>query len=129
MEKYLRALRLEGYKITANRKFVLQTLLENKKPLTLNEIHGLCSKIDFATVYRMITVFVGLGIVNEVKLLGKQVHYELMGDDHHHHIICTKCGKISRIDLCVIDKSKILTDYEITNHTLEFKGLCPQCKK
>ncbi|PKL87583.1 MAG: hypothetical protein CVV23_14625 [Ignavibacteriae bacterium HGW-Ignavibacteriae-2] len=130
MEKYLNTLRAEGYKITGNRKEVLQILLDNRKPLTLKDIHRLCANIDFATIYRMINVFVDLGIVYEVKLLEKQIHYELMdADDHHHHIICKNCGKIARIDLCVVNTAKKLTDFQITNHTLEFKGLCPQCKK
>ena len=52
-----------------------------------------------------------------------------MGDDHHHHIICSGCGKIERLDLCIADKAKTLTRYKITSHTMEFKGICPDCQK
>ena len=107
----------------------MEILIRNRRPLTLNEIKRICKKIDFTTVYRIVNLYVSLGIVHEVKLLDKQVHYEIMGDDHHHHIICSRCGKIERLDLCVADKAKELTDYKITSHTLEFKGLCPECQK
>ena len=127
MEKYLYILKKHGYKITSNRKEVLKNLLDSPKPITLNQIHSLCNKIDFATVYRIVNLYVSLGIVNEVKLLEKQKHFEIMGDDHHHHIICDRCGKIERLDLCVVEKAADLTDFQITNHTLEFNGLCPEC--
>lgn len=129
MESQLAILKSNGYKLTANRKQVLEILLNNRRPLTLNDIKNLSSKIDFATVYRIVNLYVSLNIVHEVKLLDKQIHYELMGDDHHHHIICSNCGKIERLDLCIADKAKKLTDFKITSHTLEFKGLCPKCQK
>jgi Fe2+ or Zn2+ uptake regulation protein len=129
VENYLAILKDNGYKLTSNRKHVLEILLRNKRPLTLNDIKQLCKNVDFATVYRIIGLYLSLNIVDEIKLLEKQIHYELMGADHHHHIICSKCGKIERIDLCIIDQAKKLTKYKITYHTLEFKGLCPACKK
>lgn len=129
MNSQLNILKSNGYKLTANRKKVLEILLDNRRPLTLSDVAKICAKIDFTTIYRIMNLYVSLGIVNEVQLLDKQVHYELMGDDHHHHIICSKCGRIERIDLCVADEVNKLTDYKITNHTMEFKGLCPECQK
>ena len=127
MENHLKTLRSNGYKITPNRKNVLNVLMNNKRPLTLNDIQRLCKKTDFAAIYRVMNLFSSLGIVNEVKLLDKQVHYELMEGDHHHHVICQVCGKIDRIDLCIVSKAQKLTQYKITSHTLEFKGICPDC--
>ncbi|MBN1301625.1 MAG: transcriptional repressor [Melioribacteraceae bacterium] len=129
MISQLSVLKANGYKLTKNRKLVLEKLLENRKPLTLNDIKNLCGEINFATIYRIVNLYLSLGIVNEVKLFDKQTHYELMGNDHHHHIICIKCGKIERLDLCIINKVQQLTDFQITSHIMEFKGICPQCKK
>ena len=128
MEFYLNILKHNGYKLTANRKFIHEVMLKNKRPLTLSEIQELCNKIDFATIYRIVNLYCKLQIVNQVNLFDKQQYYEIMKDDHHHHVVCQSCGKIDRVDLCVSDQVSKLTNYSITNHTMEFKGLCPECK-
>ena len=70
-----------------------------------------------------------LKIVEEVNLGERQKRYELILDKHHHHILCKTCGKIDRIDYCILDKIKDLTNYNILNHSIEFIGICPDCQK
>ncbi len=129
MNFHLNKLKEAGYKLTRQRKDVVDFLLAKRKPVTLNEIHEQCTQIDFASVYRIIQLLAELKIVEEVNLGERQKRYEITFDDHHHHILCKSCGKIERIDLCVVDKVQKLTDYEITNHSIEFMGICPECKK
>lgn len=126
---HLNILKESGYKLTRQRKEVVKILSTKRKPLTLNEIHDECSQIDFASVYRIIQLLTELKIVEEVNLGERQKRYEIMNDDHHHHILCKECGKIERLDLCLVDKIKKLTDYEITNHSIEFVGICPKCNQ
>ena len=126
---HLNILKESGYKLTRQRKEVVKILSTKRKPLTLNDIHDECSQIDFASVYRIIQLLTELKIVEEVNLGERQKRYEIMNDDHHHHILCKECGKIERLDLCLVDKIKKLTDYEITNHSIEFVGICPKCNQ
>ncbi len=128
MEFYLNILKQNGYKLTGKRKLVLEAMLKNRRPLTLSDVQKLCVNIDFATIYRIVNLFNELDIVHEVKLFDKQQYYEIMKDDHHHHVVCQSCGKIDRVDLCITQKVSKLTSYTITNHIMEFKGICPACK-
>ena len=128
MKFYLNILKQNGYKLTGNRKLVLEVMLKNRRPLTLSDVQKLCVNIDFATIYRIVNLFNELDIVHEVKLFDKQQYYEIMKDDHHHHVVCQSCGKIDRVDLCITKKVSKLTNYTITNHIMEFKGICPACK-
>jgi Fur family ferric uptake transcriptional regulator len=128
MQLYLEILKENGYKLTENRISILKLLVSSNKPLTLKEIQQQSNNIDFTTVYRVINLFNELKIVNQLTFFDKQQYYEILKDEHHHHVICQKCGKIDRIDLCVSNKVSQLTNYTITNHNMEFEGICPECK-
>ncbi|PID59227.1 MAG: transcriptional repressor [Ignavibacteriae bacterium] len=128
MEKFLNVLRNAGAKITKQRKLVLEELSCSEYPLTLKEIHHGCSKVDFASVYRIIELFKELNIVKEINFADKKIRFELNEDKHHHHIICSECGKIKEIPVCFLNEIKNTTNYKITNHNFELIGICPQCQ-
>ena len=128
MEKFLDVIRESGSKLTLPRKTVLEKLYSAPKPLTLKEIHHKCKQVDFASVYRSIKLFQEIGLVEEITFADKKTRYELVSNLHHHHIICSECGEIKDLPICVISEIKKLTKYKITKHTFEFLGLCPKCQ-
>lgn len=89
--------------------------------------------IDPVTTYRTVDLFRRLGLVQEVGL-GRNRMLEL-GDDyhaHHHHVICSACGKVTDFDSEVIENdlarvAKTL-GFEITSHQLEATGVCAACR-
>lgn len=129
MEKFIKVLANKGFRLTLQRKTVLGVLLSNNKPMSLKQIHSQASEIDFASVYRIVKLFKDVGIVEEVNLGDKIVRYEILNSGHHHHIICEKCNKIQRIDICLMEKISKLTDYKVISHIIEFRGICPECNK
>ena len=129
MENLISQVRESGAKLTNPRKLILKKLTQMKKPLTLKEIHDECGNIDFASVYRSIKLFNEIGIVSEINFADNKIRYELSTSRHHHHIICSECGEIKELPICVLSEIETLTDYTITKHNLEFMGLCPKCKK
>ena len=128
MAKCLEILREMGFKVTRPRKKVLEILHAGNRPLSLGEIFSNCTDIDFASVFRTIQLFLSLDIVREINMLDKKRRYELTQEKSHHHIQCSVCGKIENIDICILEDVKNLTNYKITNHMMEFKGICPECK-
>lgn len=128
MEKLLSLVKESGAKLTTPRKLVLEKLSNSKKPLTLNEIYENCESIDFASVYRSIKLFNELGFVEEINFADKKVRYELISNLHHHHVICSECGEIKDLPVCLLSEIEKLTNYKITKHNFEFMGLCPKCK-
>ena len=128
MEKYISKLKNAGAKITRPRKKVLEILVGNGQPMSVTEIFKTSNDVDFASIFRTIHLYLSLEIVREIKMCDKQVRYELTTGQPHHHILCSECGKIENIDLCVIEDIKKLTNYQITDHIMEFSGICPECK-
>lgn len=51
---------------------------------------------------------------------------------HHHHIVCEDCGAVSHLELCVspglLGKVEEASGFRITEHHLEFQGLCGACR-
>lgn len=54
------------------------------------------------------------------------------GEHHHHHIVCQDCGTVSHLDIClpagVMGKVEDVSGFRITEHHLEFKGVCGNCR-
>ena len=129
MQNFIEIIKKNGAKLTKPRKLVLLVLFKNRKPLSLSEIHKLCPQIDFASVYRTVSLFVEIGILQEILLGDKKPKYELETDEsHHHHIKCIDCGNIMKLDFCIVDQIEEISNFEITNHTMEFLGVCPKCQ-
>ena len=128
MEKLIQMLRESGAKLTMQRKAVFESLQKSNKPLTLKEIHKECRRTDFASVYRSIKLLDKIGLVEEIIFADKKVRYKLQSKIHNHHIICSECGEIKELPICLLSEIRKFTNYKITKHTLEFMGLCPNCQ-
>lgn len=122
-------------RITKPRLDVLKVLNDNKKPLTISEIHSKLksNNVDLATVYRIIKLYLELNILTEIDFREEFKRYELtFKRNHHHHIVCNVCGKIEDINICEIEEieNKFLKKgYKEVSHSLEFFGICPNCNK
>ncbi|MCX6731101.1 MAG: Fur family transcriptional regulator [Candidatus Roizmanbacteria bacterium] len=133
MDAIIKLLKGKGQRLTSQKKEVIQVL--QKKPLTVLQILTLVKskkgKIDKATVYRILTNFVKLGIVKEINLGAREVHYELTNCDHHHHLVCENCGHIEDIQLCedeLLKEVQKQSQFRVKEHSLEFFGTCIKCQ-
>ncbi|MBK8981396.1 MAG: transcriptional repressor [Ignavibacteria bacterium] len=121
-------------KITKPRIEIMKILKSNHKPLTISEISGRLTgkKTDLVTVYRTLNLFEELGIVSQIDFKDEFKRYELIYDrHHHHHIVCRKCKKVENVETCLLDgieKILIKTGYTEITHSLEFFGICRNCK-
>mgnify|MGYP003355612720 FL=1 len=88
-------------------------------------------RIGLATVYRQLNSLVDSGAADTVRMDGQQL-FRLCGDDgHHHHLVCTNCGKTVEIESPSETWLRgISTKYGFTieRHTLEVFGLCSDCQ-
>lgn len=88
-------------------------------------------KVNKTTVYRQIEKLVNNGVILEVEFGDGKKRYELRSLDHHHHLICNKCGKLEDIELdeqIVLNEVAKKSDFKVESHSLEFFGLCVDCK-
>lgn len=127
-------LRDNGFKITPTRVAVLEIFLKSHKPIcALYICQKLNGKINEATVYRMLSSFQKSEIIKKIDLKKDCAYFEL-NNDHHHHIVCTKCGEIEDFKES-IEIEKILEKIikksskfkKIKEHSLELFGFCKSC--
>ncbi len=120
-------------KPTKNRVAILEFLLANHGPFSVDEIHvkldGFC---DLVTVYRTIEILENARLVQRCDFRDGQLRYESYGAGraHHHHIVCRKCQKVQSVAICVPDSWKAeLSEAGFTDvsHSLEFFGVCRAC--
>src|SRR3989344_854045 len=130
----LEELKNNGFRITPARKGVFKELLP--LPRTVEEIYSSLKekniKIDLASVYRNIQLFIRQGVVHEVDFGDGKKRYEpIKKDNHHHHLICENCGSIEDIPLnekFLINQVEKKTDFKVQGHFMEFFGHCMNCQ-
>ncbi|MBK7254277.1 MAG: transcriptional repressor [Ignavibacteria bacterium] len=135
LEEFKLILSSLSQRITEPRLDILGILKENHNPLTISEIHSKLKnkKTDLATVYRTINLFAELRVVNEIDFKDEFKRYELIYDrHHHHHIVCRKCKNVENVETCVLDDLENLLKkkgYSEITHSLEFFGICRNCRQ
>lgn len=138
LEEIVAALKKSGHRITRARIAILEILLSAKSPLTAAQILDnpkvRAVSREKTTVYRELDFLLGLKLARTVDLQdGKKRFESSYHNDHHHHLICTRCESVTCVDLPkhLEEIEKALEKkhhFQITSHTLEFFGLCQGCK-
>lgn len=133
-ENNVSLLRDFGFKVTPQRLSLLAILSAEKKPLTVSQLSKKLRSVNQITIYRTLEAMVLRGLVRKVNTLHAYTHYELVATrKHHHHVICSHCGMIEDVDLCLPrslegDVLKNSTNFaSISGHSLEFTGTCNKC--
>jgi len=126
-------LKKEGFKKTDKREQILDIFSQTTKYITPRDILDVMMAehpgMSYDTIYRNLSTFVELGILEETELTGEKhfrMHCET--DHHHHHFICTSCGNIKEINICPMELlQNSIPGYQIENHKFEIYGNCPHC--
>jgi len=132
--------RKKGYKITPQRQEILRVFIGNidSHPLSAEEVYRKVVErypnIGIDTIYRNLSVFLELGIINKLNFREGKSRYELNSGKHHHHLVCLKCGLTEQIDYCPfkeLDLEKIQEEknFEIKKHSFELFGYCKLCRE
>lgn len=79
-----------------------------------------------ATVYRLIEALVGVGLCKPFIQQDRTVRYVYCPPYHHHHLICSDCGRVSEVPECHVEAPD--ADFEVRTHTVDFFGRCAGCR-
>jgi len=122
-----------GYSLTQARQVVCR-LLWDQEPQSMHELARLSAgQIDRASLYRTISLFERLGIVERVYIGWKyKVELSDIFAHHHHHISCLGCGKIVAITEEADIERLIISlatkhNFVAQSHQLEVRGYCQAC--
>lgn len=127
-----------GYKLTNQRRAIIEVLFEHKgRFLTAEEIFVKSKQklpeTNFSTIYRNLNMLESTGIIHTTKIDSGASVYELINNaHHHHHIICKNCGRTEVVDFCPLEEllSKVNNpNFTLTDHKFELYGYCKDCNK
>ncbi|WP_096188387.1 Fur family transcriptional regulator [Evansella halocellulosilytica] len=133
MEEAMNRLKDKGYKHTDKREDMLQLFSDEKRYLAakdvLDHLQSKYGGLSFDTIYRNLSLFTDLGILEATELEGeKKFRFSCSTDHHHHHLICLDCGKTKHIHDCPMDSFPIGEEgFKIVGHKFEVYGYCEDC--
>ncbi len=131
-------LRDAGHKLTHARLTVLQVLEDSGGHITSAEVLERVSRLDArigrASVFRALDLFTSLSVIRPTYIDTSQTPtYVLMPDGHHHHILCTQCGRVIEFDECglgdLAQELALRLGFRLTGHLVEFYGVCADCQR
>lgn len=136
-----------GYRLTTPRQAVLSVLSGTSDHLSAEdvyfEIHKTHSNIGLTTIYRTLELLVQMGLALKFDFGDGRSRYELSdgpdGTEHHHHLVCTGCGRIIDYTDYIDEEVELLKqteeglsrkfNFKIKSHILQFYGICDKCKE
>lgn len=125
-------LEARGYRVTPSRRAVIAAILAQPGQFTADDLVVRCRDAGRATVFRTIRLLTDLGVVCRVLFEDGSMRYLVSRRGHHHHLVCTGCGRVEDLDQCAItDTMRELssrTGYELEGHWLELYGRCAACR-
>lgn len=123
-----------GLSKTKTKITLLIELSKAHTPISISELHQrLKDKCNISTVFRAINQFKSKSLTREINFGEDFFRYEFINPtekEHHHHIRCRNCGKISLIEKCditIFEKMVAKLGFKEMDHTLEFSGICSPC--
>jgi Fur family ferric uptake transcriptional regulator len=126
-----------GLKSSTRRDLILETLANIGRHVTAEELLRAVrirdARVGAATVYRTLRLLQDSGIVTERHFEGGATQFELVGDHHHDHLICTSCKTIVEFEDDDIEREQQRVadayGFELHTHKHELYGLCPRCRR
>lgn len=135
--KIVATLRQHGYKLTPQRRVVIETITSSQDHLTpaaiYEKVHQDHPGIGLVTIYRTLDILARLELICELHAGGSCHSYTTSTPEQHHHLICSNCGEV--IDFTGYDLTPLEqrlsreTGFEIEGRLLEFTGRCQNCRK
>jgi Fur family ferric uptake transcriptional regulator len=125
-----------GYRVTAPRRAVADLINEYDGHFTASDLEGAARGrrlgISRATLFRALDLLTELGAVERLDLPSGEHAYVPCGRAHHHHVICSRCGRSADVEDCGVVEAVAeiarRSGYRIDSHRLELFGLCRHCQ-
>jgi len=133
----MEALDRAGYFVTGPRRQVAELLADRGEHFSAEDIVREARRrrvaVGRATVFRALELFEELGLVERLDLPnGRHAYVVCQPDYHHHHVVCTECGRAAEVgDLgiaSIAGQVESQTGFALDSHRIELYGVCPECR-
>lgn len=124
---------------TGGRRAIVEVLVEAGHPVSIGDIAERLPDLPRSSAYRHLVDLQAAGIVRRVAANDEFARFELTEDltEHHHHFLCTNCGKVSDItpplafERTISEQLDRLADaqgFQPQSHRVDVLGLCAACR-
>ena len=132
---FVAALAGAGERVTLPRRAVARLVAARDGHFTaaqlIDDAEAAGEPIGRATIFRALDLFTNLGLVERVDLPDGNHAFVACESVHHHHAICTRCGRSTDIGDGalgeVLASLGLGAGFRVTAHRLEVFGLCAAC--
>jgi Fur family ferric uptake transcriptional regulator len=121
--------------MTTQRATIAETAAEIGGAFTVDDLavalRATDSALGLATVYRAVSAMEQSGWLERVGERSGSALYARCpaAGEHHHHLICTGCGRLEPAD-CPLESltaAETPGGFVVTGHDVTLYGLCPDC--
>jgi len=135
-----------GFRLTIPRQAILDVFSRASEHLSAEDIylkiHKNYPNVGLTTIYRTLDLLVEMGLLFKFDFGDGRARFELSqgpkGIRHHHHLVCSSCGRVIDYTDFIDDEIELLNqiekgltekfNFKITNHLIQFYGLCDRCQ-
>ncbi len=130
----LATLKAKGLKLTPQRRLIVDIIHDAEAHLTAEDIISSVQKkmpgVNKSTIYRTLDLLEETGCVYK-SVSNDQCIYHHAEEGHHHHLVCSKCGKTLECEDNVFKQvqKELFNKYgfQISFNHVVMKGICKEC--
>ncbi|MBM3672212.1 MAG: transcriptional repressor [Actinobacteria bacterium] len=126
--------RAEGLRVTPQRQAIFRLLQDNVEHPTVESLYesarAAMPTISLKTVYQTVHDLEGLGEVALLDVGTGSVRVDPNVEDAHHHLICTRCGKVRDVLVDVASvriPARERRGFTVDDVEVNFRGVCDEC--
>ncbi len=118
-------------RVSAQRAAIAEAVTATSGAFTAEDLHRALSAagspMGLATVYRALAAMQEAGSLSVVGARGSSALLALCDRrDHHHHLICTECGRVVRVECPLAATTP--SGHIVVSHEIALYGLCAACR-
>jgi Fur family ferric uptake transcriptional regulator len=125
-----------GERVTRQRLLIAEALEAADEQLSAQELYDRLRpehpELGRATVFRVLEALVSVGAARRLERPGHVYAYVSCDPAHHHHLVCTVCGRVEEIgERFVAELTESVAQrygFDIDDATLDFYGRCSACR-
>lgn len=135
-----RQLRAVDQRYTSGRRALVDLLAAADRPLTVAEVLERSAGLAQSSVYRNLGLLEQAGVVCRIVTDDEFGRFELAEDltgHHHHHLICTGCGRVEDFSVphhleeafdATLTRVARQAGFRIDHHRMDLIGTCGDCR-
>ena len=137
MEKTTGPYGLTGKRTTSQRRLLLALISQAGGHLDADELYRRAREqelsISLSTIYRNLSLFKKLGLVEERHFAEEHHHYEAKATAEHHHLVCLGCDEVIEFQSPLTEQMKRQiqkeSNFVITDTEVCMMGYCARCQQ